>query len=210
MTEILLSFPTLVWTMAMTLVVVYWLLVILGTLDLDALEYEAGFGDGGALGQLLPALGLGGVPVSVALSLLVVWAWLFSALGGLLLAGWGLDGAALMLARLLLLVLSLGLALFCSALMTRPLQTLFAAQEGRRRSSLIGGICTVTTLRVDESFGQAEYSDGGAGLLIQVRAGPGNGLGRGDLALIVHRDEEAQAFRVRPYDSVAAEERDSD
>ncbi len=85
-----LSFPAVIFSFALLVVIGYWILVLLGGIDIDALD-SAGEGDGGDSdgdSGLVRGLGLGGVPVTVALSLLIVVAWFVS------LAGHGGDRAA--------------------------------------------------------------------------------------------------------------------
>src|SRR4051812_49976174 len=71
-----LSFPTVMFSFLLAVVVLYWLAVLFGGADTDSLGGDA-FG----------GLGLGGVPVTVALSLLVAVAWFVSLAGTVLLAG---------------------------------------------------------------------------------------------------------------------------
>ncbi len=203
----LFSFPTGIMTILLAVVLLYWGLVILGALDIDVFDFdvdapEGAEAAGGGMG-LFPVLGLTGVPVTVAISLLVLWAWLFTALGSEVLDSLVAEGIVRTLLAVLVLLLSVVVAVGASALSVRPLQRFFNSPEARRRASLVGQICTVSTLRVDEAFGQAEFEDGGAGLLVQVRAKQGNGLTKGSKALIVSRDERVSAYWVRPYEDPA-------
>jgi len=203
----LFSFPTGIMTILLAAVLLYWGLVILGALDIDVFDFdvdapEGAEASGGGMG-LFPVLGLTGVPVTVAISLLVLWGWLFTALGSQVLDTLVADGTVRTLLATLVLLLSVVVAVGVSAVSIRPLQRFFDTPEARRRSSLVGQVCTVTTLRVDEAFGQAEFDDGGAGLLVQIRAKEGNGLTKGAKALIISRDERISAYWVRPYDDPA-------
>ncbi len=201
----LFSFPTGIMTLLLVLVLLYWGLVILGALDIEVFDFDVDAPEGSeaAGGGLFPVLGLTGVPVTVAISVLVLWAWLFTALGSEVLNTLVAEGVVRTLLAVLVLLLSVMVAVGVSALSVRPLQRFFNTPEARRRASLVGQICTVTTLRVDEAFGQAEFDDGGAGLLVQVRAKEGNGLSKGSKALIVSRDKQVSAYWVRPYDDPA-------
>ncbi len=210
----ILAFPTVLFTVPLGVVLVYWLLVLLGALDLEILDFgevadaaDAGSADGlgtdgdaGDTGDtgVLDVLGLRGVPTTFALSILIFLAWLLclAASQTLDIEG-GLLGAGTAL-------LSLGLAVPCAALAVRPLRRLFHTDRAIENRSLVGKVCTVATLRVDERYGQAEIADGGAGLLVQVRSTqPDNGLRRGDQAIVYeYRDE---VFWVSPLDRAMAE-----
>lgn len=195
----ILAFPTVLFTIPLGVVLLYWLLVLLGALDLELFDF---LGDADADGDgdagMLDVLGLGGVPATFALSVLVFLSWTlcFVASQALGVEG-GLAGAATA-------ALSLGAALPLAGLVVRPLRRFFQMDRAVENRSLVGKVCTVTTLRVDERYGQAEIPDGGAGLLVQVRSSrPDNGLRRGDQAIVYeYRDE---VFWVSPLDRALAE-----
>lgn len=193
----ILAFPTVVFTILLGVVVLYWLLVLVGALDLDVLDFADVDGDGDAdgLGGVVEALGLGGVPVMLSLSLLVLGAWGICLLAMELAGGLGVVGAGLAAG---VAVAALLVAVPVTSFAVRPLRRLFVTHPAPESRSLVGRICTVTTLKVDERYGQAEIEDGGAGLLIQVRySGPGR-LGRGDKAVIF--DYKDDIFLVAPVD----------
>ena len=123
--ETISSFPTVPWTVLLGVVVLYWLLVILGALDLDVLDGLGGGGEalegagdgvaeglaeglgegaaeglgeglgegaaegladgaaeaGGGIADVVSALRLGSVPLTVVLSLTGVLAWILAYLG---------------------------------------------------------------------------------------------------------------------------------
>lgn len=245
MTEFLtaiLAFPTAVFTILLGVVIVYWLFVLLGALDIDLLgdadlhgghdlhldghghvdghghfdghghaDHGHGTHDGhdahdgheaGGLAGLIQALGLGGVPVTVMLSILILVAWIFCVTAMQLLGGgspgWLVAAAAL---------LSLTIAVPLTSLLVRPLRRFFVTLPATRHRDLLGKICTVTTLRVDERYGQAEIEDGGAGLLVQVRSNGPVRLARGDRAIIFdYRDE---VFLVAPVEEALRQGLDS-
>lgn len=225
----ILAFPTVIFTILLGVVVVYWLFVVLGALDinllgdadldghghtdvdlgghghadvhldghghhLDGHDHGHAHGDAdaehpGGLAGVIQSLGLGGVPVTLMLSLLILGAWSFC-LGGLeLLGSAGWAAVAVPLA-------SLALAVPVTAAAIRPLRRFFVSLAAPQHRDLLGKVCTITTLRVDERYGQAEVEDGGAGLIVQVRSTDPGRLNRGDRALIFdYRDE---VFYVEP------------
>ncbi|GGP68426.1 hypothetical protein ACWDY7_09960 [Streptomyces calvus] len=108
--------PTLLFTAALVVVVCFWLLVAVGATTARSFDSDADLG----------ALGLGGVPVAVAFSLLTVLAWLLATGTGVLL-GLALPGGPA--AGLLRPVVACG-ALLAAWRLTRrcvrPLHRLFA------------------------------------------------------------------------------------
>jgi hypothetical protein len=193
----ILAFPTVVFTILLGMVVLYWLFVLLGALDIDVLDFADADGDGDAdgFGGVIEALGLGGVPVMLSLSLLILGAWGICLLAMELAGGLGLVGAGLAAG---VAVAALLVAVPVTSFAVRPLRRLFVTHPAPESRSLVGKICTVTTLKVDERYGQAELEDGGAGLLIQVRYSGSGRLGRGDKAVIF--DYKDEIFLVAPLD----------
>jgi hypothetical protein len=222
-----LQFPTVVFTIVLGVVLLYWLFVVLGALDIDLLggghvvgdvsgaakgigevltggakaggeafgahgtHAEAG-GDADADGGVWQGLGLGDVPVTISVSLIVLLAWCGSLIGAHYIAGpagWQ---------RGLVLVVALVVALPIAAVLVRPLAPVFAVKEGKSNSDYIGHGCTISTGRVDDRFGQASIEDGGSVLVIQVRCDRPGVLARGDKALIIDFDEARQAYVVEP------------
>jgi hypothetical protein len=215
--DVILALPTIVFTALLALVALYWLLVILGALDLDMVGPGVGIEGGGEGSDLVDAdgpgdssvtslvntFGLGGVPVTIPLSLVVLFAWLLSIAATQFLAG---DAARSLgtLASVAVAVVALGLALPLAALSVRPLRRLFVEHGAPEHRRLVGKVCTITTLRVDDRFGQAEIHDGGAGLLVAVRCGEPNDLTRGSAALIFDYSDLDGTFQVARLEDGAA------
>jgi hypothetical protein len=88
-----------------------------------------------------------------------------------------------------------------TGLSVRPMAGLFTTDSARGRDTLVGKICVVSTGRVDGTFGQATYDDGGAGLIVQVRCDRKNGLKRGDQALIIDYDKGRESFSIEPLEA---------
>ena len=234
--DTILSFPTVIFTVPLTLVLIYWGAVFSGLLDfgeggggdldgaldgalegadLDALELggdvEAeGLLEGplhvlkaplGCLGSVLGAFGLVGVPLTMVLSLLVLFGWLLSFGGTSLLAKVGIGvlatGGLTLLAGVSVLAAAVFLGLALTSVAVRPLKPLFQVHRAPARHDWVGSVCTVRTGTVDAEFGQAEIDDGGAGLLLDVRCPEPNELRRGSPALIYDYDAEREVYLVK-------------
>lgn len=245
----ILAFPTAIFTVLLGVVIVYWLFVLLGTLDINLLGdadldghghtdldvgghghagagghghiethldghghvHADGHGHGdhdadtdaehaGGFAGLIQALGLGGVPVTVMLSILFLAAWGFC-LGAMELLGAG--GWQAVVASLA----ALGLAVPLTGFLIRPLRRFFLSLAAPQHRDLLGKICTITTLRVDERYGQAEIEDGGAGLIVQVRCSGSDRFGRGDRALIF--DYKDEVFWIAPMNQALQRDLDN-
>lgn len=173
-----LSFPAVLFTPLLIIVVAFWAVVIAGGADPDA--------DGS--GDLLSFAGLGGVPVSVPLSLLVVFAWFGSLAGAVFLPGWIALTGAIVLAWLL----------------TRAAVVLIGRlrPDGpESRADFVGRTCVIRTGRVTRTFGQAEVrADDGGSAIVQVRQAGQDDLHAGTVALLYDFDSDGEFFWVVPAD----------
>jgi hypothetical protein len=180
-----LGFPAVLFTFLMVVVVGYWIFVLVGALDIEALDFDA---DGDVLG----GMGFAGVPVAVTASLLVAIAWFVS------LAGTVLFGGVLLLAILALLV-ALAVAWFATRLLVKPLQKLFPAGPEASRADFVGAVCVIRTGRVSQTFGQAEVTAAdGSSAIIQVRQTGTDTFKSGTAALIYEYDADGEFFWVTP------------
>jgi hypothetical protein len=204
------GFPAVLFTILLGLVVAYWLIGLLGVVDLDldgvdGLDADLDGGDG-ADGGVLDALGLAGVPVTVGISLLILAGWFVALLGTGAANEADLPVVGAVVAGLGILAASLVAGALAVRLVARPLSRLFASTEAEGRGAFVGRTCVVRTTTVSETFGQAEADDGsGATVLLQVRVpptGPEPDLRQGSVALIVDYDPEAEVFVVCPADDV--------
>jgi len=195
------GYPTVFFTFALAVVVAYWVVVLVGGVHLHGGHQAQGghHGHGGRHGHggLQRVLGLGGVPITVAVSLLIAFAW-FSALTGRVVLGGGNEG--------ILPAVALAGGWVGARVLVWPLRRLMpvpAPPPSRR--DFVGRACVIRTGRVGPDFGQAEvHAADGSSALVQVRqspdeaAGPGIVLTSGASALIYDYDAEGEFFRVMP------------
>ncbi|GAA2593123.1 hypothetical protein GCM10010435_85120 [Winogradskya consettensis] len=184
--EAVLSFPTVVFTPLLVVVIGYWLVVIVGGADPD--------GDGAADdgGGFLGFLGLGGVPASVVLSLLVVFAWFGSLAGAELL---DMIPVALVLAG------AVAAAWILTKVAVMAVKRFLPTGPEPSRADFIGLTCVIRTGRVTRTFGQAEvHSPDGSSAIVQVRQAGDDDLRAGTTALLYDVDPEGEFFWVIPSD----------
>ena len=195
------GYPTVFFTFALAVVVAYWVVVLVGGVHLHGGHQAQGghHGHGGRHGHggLQRVLGLGGVPITVAVSLLIAFAWFCSLAGQVALDG--RHGGALLPAALVGGWIGERLA----AWPLRRVMPVPAAPPTRR--DFVGRSCVIRTGRVGPDFGQAEvHAADGSSALGQVRqssdeaASVGSELRVGASALIYDYDAEGEFFRVMP------------
>jgi hypothetical protein len=202
--ETLFRYPTVIFTALMLVVSAFWLLSLVGGLDFDLfgapdVDVDADATGGG--GSVAEALGLSGIPVTIAATLVVVFGWLTSmflseTIGEYvdehLPAGW--SRTALGVGAL---VVALGLAALCA----RPIRKALGSHKAQRKHELIGRPVRITSMRVTGDQGQGEIDDGQAGVVAQVRCPHANGLTLHSPAVVVAFDVDVDAFQVEPDDA---------
>ncbi|PWR13043.1 hypothetical protein DKT69_22135 [Micromonospora sicca] len=189
-----LSFPTVLFSFLLLVVVGYWLLVLTGVLDLgDDLDLD------GVPGDVLAGLGLGGLPATIVFSLIVAVAWFVSLAGTVLLDGLGLGVAARVAVSVGVLLVALCGAWLVTRLVAVPLSRLFPTGTESSRQAFVGSLCTIRTGRVTADFGQAEVTAAdGSSAVVQVRQSGAEPLRAGSSALIYDYDVEGEFFWVMP------------
>ncbi len=158
------------------------------------------------LGSILLTLKLRTVPMTLVLSVWLLFSWTATNLmtASLLpkmttfMPGW-LAGSAIALSAV---VASLPL----SSLLVRPLGRMLKVEKTTYRKGLVGKVVRIDTSRVDTKFGSAKADDGGAGLIISVRCDSENNLSRGSKALVVSYDREREVYEVTPVDDILPSE----
>jgi hypothetical protein len=234
--QVITTFPTLPLTVLLGVVVGYWLFALVTGAAFDGADAAAGgmkaagdaatgalkgAGDaalaavkGGAeaVGQpahghgheahegFLGLLGLGKVPVTITGSTVILVAWTLCAFAALNLGPVGalLGGA--------LLAGALALGLLGTAVVLRPLNKALDQARPARRADALGQICTVTSGKVDASFGTASVSDGAAGLNVHVVCARPNTLKKGDRAILVDFDASKDVYEIEPVDWLMPQE----
>ncbi|MFW6691862.1 hypothetical protein [Streptomyces sp. MAR4 CNX-425] len=206
-----LGFPAVVFSFALLVVVAYWLVAAVTGVVGDAGGADGGAGvdaaadarGTGGLTVLPAALGLGGVPVTVALSLVVAVAWFCALAAGVAVAAAGPPAWLAWTARTAGLALALVAGWYVTRLLARPLRRLLGTGRPAARRDFVGRVCVVRTAGVTTAYGQAEVTAAdGSSATVQVRGDDGNGLTAGSRALIFDYDDEGEFFRVAPADGV--------
>ncbi|WP_234046445.1 hypothetical protein [Streptomyces adelaidensis] len=119
------GFPVLLFTAGLVVVVCFWLLVAVGVTSLGSFDADVD----------LEGWGMGGVPVSVALSLLTALAWFLGVGASVLLVGLTGEGAVTGLLRPVVTAGALFVAWRLTCLFVRPLHRLFPDEPGFARSA---------------------------------------------------------------------------
>lgn len=201
--EMLFEPAVLLFTAPVLVALAFWLLTVVGLLDLDLLDadvdVEADVDAGAAGGGLPGAIGLGLVPVSLLLTLLLFFfGWTGIVLHGTLgevLTGLGWAG---WVQNLLFVPVALGAGTACVAGAARLLHPFFQ-DYGRVQGAyeVIGKIAVVKSGTVTPGFGAATVRTDSGPVEIAARTDAGAAeLRYGEQALVVDYDADANTYLV--------------
>jgi len=180
------SFPAVIFSFLLALVVIYWLLVLIGTLDVEIGDFE-----------LADGIGLGGVPVTVTVSVLTVVSWFVSLVGVVITDGLATPLRVIVGIGVLLIATLAGLV--AARLVAVPMRGLYVTGGEASRGDFVGRECVIRTGRVTGDFGQAEVTAvDGSSAIIQVRQTGEHALTGGSRALIFDYDNAGEFFWVAP------------
>lgn len=181
-----LRFPVVVLTFALVVVVLFWLLVLFGVSDVDAIEP-------------VEVLGFGGVPATVAVSLTIAFSWFASLVVTVMLDG--LDPTIVVVGGIIGLVIAVVVGLLITRLILIPLRKVMPDAPVASRHDFVGLVCVVRTQRVDATFGQAEVTSAdGSSAIVQVRQAGDDPLSAGRTAVIYDYDTAGEFFWISPVD----------
>lgn len=201
------SFPTLLFTILLLLCIFYWLLAVLGVVDLDFLDIgtpdtdvDLDVGDGvsstNLLGGLLLKLGLNGVPLPVVITLISLFGWFICYYTVHLLFGFIPGSLLKFLVGIPVFAGTLFVSSLITALIIKPLRPIFKAANQQVEKVIVGQIAVVRTARVDKNFGEAVVEDGGAGLIVKVRSYNDETFKHGDRVALLEYVQPEHVYRV--------------
>lgn len=203
-----LTFPTMLYSILLAVCAIYWLLAATGLVDNDTIHGLLHHHDGldgihthhhhdsaADSAGMIARMGLSGVPFMLILSVLVFFAWLITYFAQLLVLQY-LPSPLRVLAGIGVLVVALLPGMVLTSLLLRPVARLIMKLRPPIPPSILGKAGNVISPRVTESEGRAEFADGGAGLILQVRSPPGVAFNRGERVVLLSFDAETHAYAV--------------
>lgn len=201
------SFPTMIYTVVLGIAVLYWLCAALGLLELDILDANLPDVDGQmhahaehsfaeTFAGILLRLGLNGVPVTIVITFIAIIGWLISYyLSYFELALLGYSWVRFVVG-IPILIFSFYVAVLITAQLIKPIRKIFAKTEQFIEKKILGQTAIVRSSKVDSNSGEANFDDGGAGLIIKVRALGDQQFVRGDRVVLLEYVAELHVYRV--------------
>lgn len=203
------SFPTVIFTFILAICVLYWLVAVLGFVDIDILDFDLPEADANlpssqgtahstadALAGLMLKFGLNDVPITVIVSFIGLFGWLISYFSVHFLLTLVPDGVFYYLAGGAVIAVTLYAATWITAICIRPLRPLFKKAGQQAHTDILGQVAIVRSSRVDRSFGEATLDDGGAGLILKVRSLDDTVFKKGDRVVLLEYRQKEYTYRV--------------
>ncbi|MDE4455640.1 hypothetical protein [Psychrobacter sp. DAB_AL62B] len=200
-------YPTVIFTGLVMFVTLYWLVSLIGMVDMDTVE----FGDSGSdtnvsdlsstgfFTGLMLKFGLYGVPLIIILSLVSLIGWLLSYVYTSFLHQRIDSGILYYLFGTGALVFVLVVSMWLTGIIISPIRKSIAKIPKRNAANNIGKTAIVRTLSVTDKHGEAELNDGGAGLILKIRRDSDSvelPLKQGDKVVLVEYLNDSGAYRV--------------
>ncbi len=198
-------YPTIIFTGLVMFVTLYWVVSLLGMADMDSVDLGGSGGDAdvstlsstGFFTGLMLKFGLYGVPLIIILSLISLIGWLLSYLYTSFLHQYFDSGVLYYLFGTGALIFVLVVSMWLTGIIISPIRKNIAKIPKRNSSNNVGKIAVVRTLSVTDKHGEAELSDGGAGLILKIRSDTNDGLlKQGDRVMLIEYLDEANTYRV--------------
>ncbi|MFK7888136.1 MAG: DUF1449 domain-containing protein [Gammaproteobacteria bacterium] len=204
------SFPTLIYSILLIVVVLYWAGAVLGIVDLDVIDLDLDTLDldtadmnpdsphstPDVLAGLMLRYGLVGVPATVSLSFLILIGWGLCYYTVHFLFGFIPGSMLKLVAGFPVFLATLYFAAHITGVLIKPLRPFFEKATQQTEKLVLGQTAIVRTSRVDSDFGEATLDDGGAGLILKVRATGANTFKKGDRVVIFEQLTEKNIYRV--------------
>ncbi|NRA60180.1 MAG: DUF1449 family protein [Psychrobium sp.] len=201
------TFPTIVYSVILGIVLIYWLVGMIGLIDLDLapdidmnLDLDADSDIGGLSGFFL-TFGISGIPFTIVISIISLIGWLVSFYSQLYLLSLLPSGIIYYGAGAVTTVAIFYLSLPITAVLIKPLRGMFKSVEAVSSNKLVGSEATIATATVDYKFGQARIMNAGAELLVDVRCDEQYKFNLGDKALVIDYDPNSHSYVVVPFES---------
>ncbi len=194
-------------TALLLFIIIYWIIVILGLLDTEFLDFDLDFdgeaeievdgdvsGDVSWLNSVLSFFNLGRIPFMIWLSFLSLPLWMLSINVN---SFFGIENFFLGFLTLIPLLL---LSLFISKVLTLPFIRFFdKINEDTKKKEIVGRIGKVISSATNDSKGMAEINYQGSFLSLYIRTSKDKSVQKGDHVLFIESLPEPGVYLVEPH-----------
>lgn len=204
-----LSAVNIIPTILLAFILIYWLTVIIGVIDLDTLDFDLDIDVDAdvdvdidvdadlnvhGLTSVLSFFNIGHMPFMIFLSFLVMPMWVMSVWANHLV---GNSSFWLSLAILIPIII---VSLFVAKILTTPFAKFYMKLRKEDEAvNPIGKRCKILLTVKGDSIGQAEIKVDGTSILINAMANKGIEIQKGETALVIKHITDKNYYLIEPY-----------
>ncbi len=190
-------------TTLLGIVILYWIIVIIGAIDIDFFDFDLDLPEGDLVSSpfydFLGFLNIGDLPFMLVLSIFSLSFWVIAMIISVL----SFVSATWIIA--LLLIPNVVVSLFVTKAVTQPLKGLFRGilKDVGSETKIEGQICTVLCDITYGRLGQAEIDRVGSSILINVKVDDEQeAMCKGDKAFVVKKDLDKDCYIIKKFEGV--------
>jgi len=185
-------------TILLIFIVVYWLIVVVGIVDVDSLDIDVDSDvdlDVDGLTSVLAFFNLDQLPLMIFLTFYTIPLWVVTLIGNDL---FGFESFA---AGMIVLVPSMIFCLFIAKFLTIPFALFYrkVRTETEAVKDIVGKICVAKLPITSDRKSQAEINVSGTSVLISVKTRDGFTVNKGETALVIEHEKNSNLYYVEPY-----------
>lgn len=163
--------------------------------DLSGKGTEGGGGFGGFISSILTFMNADKLPITIVVSLFIVFMWALSLLGN-----YAFNPERALGPAIVILLVNWILCIFLTMLATLPLVRIAwtEKEEPTMAESLLGSVCTMLSPAGDSRLAQAEIITRGAPHRLTVRSHDGAPIDKGMEVVLIAFDAQRNLYTVKP------------
>ncbi|MBF0197069.1 MAG: NfeD family protein, partial [Planctomycetes bacterium] len=178
--------------------VLYWLVVIMGAIDIDGLDIDIDLdGLDGISGTLLSFVYIKELPFTIFISCWSAICWFFA-----MTFTYYINPERSLFLGLCALPVIVIIGIIASRFILYPIRHFFASLKGdehEKDNNLIGRIASVETTTINSTFGRVQVESTSSPILVGAVCEDGTTLNRGDKVVIIEYQEDKDKFLVSPF-----------
>ena len=211
----IIKMPILIYTILVGIAILYWCIAAVGAIDIDILDFspeldvDADFdldmdpnlsrhGTHDGFDGVLDFLNFGKVPMTIIGTAVIFKLWILAYIFHYAVPLQEYIAIPAILWHILFVVIAIFASLLLTGFTTRPLRKLFNVETVHGHAHLIGQECTVKSINVTPTNGQAELWIEGSMILISAKCLEENSLTKGDKAIIMNYNTEKDFYIIEP------------
>lgn len=190
-------------TTLFVIVILYWITVIIGAIDIDFFDFDVDVPDGEIITNpfygFLEFLNIGDLPFMLVMSIFSLSFWTGSMIISILpfvSEGW---------VNAVLLIPNIIVSIFITKAVTNPLKGLFKGvmKDTDNEKKIEGQLCTLISDLTYGRLGQAEIDRLGSSILINVKIeDEEDTLLKGDKAIVLNKDLDKDYYIIKKFEGV--------